>query len=117
MKNKTLALYFIIAILLVGSVSYFCWNNSSRLFSDAVPDEETALKIAESVLASYGAWGLSRQPFVVTYDESKKAWIVEGSLAEGSLGFVPEVIIRKHDGMIMTIGYKEIYNPPKEGVN
>ena len=52
-------LYCVIAILLAGNVFQFVWNNTSPSI-DAVPDEETALKIAEAVLtAAYGDDALS----------------------------------------------------------
>ena len=102
MKNKTLVLYCIIAILLVGGVFQFCWN--SPLFPDAVPDEETALEMAEDVfILVYGEGVLSKKPFNVTFDESKQVWIVVGSLPDGWDGGVPEIVIRKRDGMILKI--------------
>jgi len=101
-ENKTLALYFIIAILLAGSVFQYCWN--SPLFPDAVPDEETALKRAEDIfVVVYGEEAISDISFTVTYDESKKVWFVIGNLPPGTVGGVPEAAIRKRDGMILSI--------------
>jgi len=124
-ENKTLALYFIIAILLASNVFQFCWNNySNRLvtddiiigeeaywndylsFTDAVPDEETALKIGEAVAYSVyddGPW-LNR-PFKVIFIESKQVWIVYGTLPVEMDGGTPEITIRKSDGKILEIYY------------
>ena len=111
MKNKTIVLYCIIAILLAGNVFQFCWNNySNRLFTDAVPDEETALKIGEAVAYSAyddGLW--SNRPFKVIFIESKQVWVVYGTLPEDYegmgpvLGGTPEITIRKSDGKILKI--------------
>ena len=105
----------IIAILLIVNVFQFLnnysgdeipnrgikWGLSSK---DAVPDEETALKIAEAVLVSvYGEDVLSSKPFNVTFDESNQVWIIKGSLPEGDEGDVPEIVIKKRDGTILKI--------------
>ncbi|MDR0766852.1 MAG: YbbC/YhhH family protein [Methanosarcinales archaeon] len=108
MKNKIFILYFIIVILLVGNVFQFGWNNNSNnLFTDAVPDEETALKIAEAVLVSAYGENVLLQPLNVRYNESKKAWVVTGTLPYGWVGGVPVIVIRKSDGMIMQLSHGE----------
>ena len=118
-KNKLIVLCFIIAILFVGNVFQF-WNYYSKdtdsdmdtssgiIFGvyprNAVPDEETALNIAEAVLVSvYGEDVLSSKPFNVAFDESNQVWIIKGSLPEGTNGGVPEIVIKKHDGTILKI--------------
>lgn len=118
MKKKTIALCLIIVILLAGNAFQF-WNSHSKYlftdeyndylsFHDAVPDEETALKIAEAILISvYGEDVLSKKPFNVTYNSFRKVWIVVGTLPEGDEGAVPEIVIRKSDGMILKIWYGE----------
>jgi hypothetical protein len=118
MKKKTIVLCLIILILLAGSVFQF-WSSHSKYlltdeyndylsFYDAVPDEETALLIAEAVLVSvYGEEVLSKKPFNITYNNFRKAWIIVGTLPEGEEGDVPKIAIRKSDGMIMKIWYGE----------
>ena len=60
MEKRMIILYCIIAILLTSNIFQFAWNNTSPAV-DAVPDEETALKIAEAVLTSaYGDDALSK---------------------------------------------------------
>ena len=104
MKKRTIALCCVMAVLLAGNILQFALNNTSRLLVVAVPDEETALKIAEAVLLStYGDDVLSEKPFIAAFDESKKAWIVTGSLPDGYVGGVPEIVIRKSDAKILKI--------------
>jgi hypothetical protein len=108
MRGKTKYLWCIIAILVAGNIAQLIWNNG-RLFVDAVPNEETALIIAEAILISaYGGDVLFTKPFCATYDKFRKAWIVTGKLPEppeGQFinGGVPEIVIRKRDGKIMKI--------------
>lgn len=123
MKKKTFILYFIIATLLVGNAFQF-WNNYSSdahwnnylSFTYAVPDEETALKIAKAVIvAAYGEdLMLRHEPYRVRFNETTQAWLVVGTIPlpdgwdmEGPppLGQAPEIIIRKSDGKIMRIVY------------
>ena len=119
MKNKTLILYFIIAILLAGNVFQF-WNNYSSnsipneevywsdylSFTDAVPDEETAIKIAKAVSVSAYGEEWSDRPFRVRFYESEQVYFVSGGLPEGvppMPGGTPEITIRKSDGKILKI--------------
>ena len=103
-KSRVFVLYCIIAILLVGNIFQFVCNNTNHLSVVAVPDEETALKIAESVLVSvYGDDVLLKNPFNATFDDSRRVWVIVGSLPEGYVGGVPEIVIRKSDGKIIKI--------------
>jgi len=102
-EKRLIVLCCIIAILLAGNIFQFAWNNTSPSV-DAVPDEETALKIAEAVLTSaYGDDVLSGDPLTVTFNESKQYWYACGSLPEGWVGGVPEIWIQKSDGRILKI--------------
>ena len=107
MGRRHIYLWCIIAVLVAANIAQFLLNNNP-LFTDAVPNEETALIIAEAVLvAAYGDYVLFTKPYSITYNESKKAWIITGNLPEpeGGLmcGGVPEIVIRKRDGKIMKI--------------
>ena len=93
-----------IAILFI-CVFQFCWNTS--LLPDAVPDEETALRIAEAVLVLVYGEDVLSQPFNVTFDASKNVWVVTGTLPEGWDGGVPEIVIRKRDSMIMAVSHSK----------
>ena len=106
MNRKLIFLLCIVSILFAGNIIQFIWN-SSQLFSDAVPNEETALLIAEAVLGSvYGEDTLYTKPYSGTYDRIRNAWIITGNLpepTEGQLinGGVPEIVIGKRDGKIL----------------
>ena len=121
MKKKMIILLCVVAILLIGNVFQFVWNNS-RLLTDAVPDEKTALVIAEAVIkAIYGDdyfepsppapdWGIMTLNETVAFDRIRRAWVVTGVLPEppepdGSfvIGSVPKVVIRMRDGRIISV--------------
>jgi hypothetical protein len=55
------------------------------------------------LVSVYGEEVLSNKPFNVTYNNFRKVWIITGSLPEGFDGDIPEIVIRKHDGMILKI--------------
>jgi hypothetical protein len=68
-----------------------------------VPDERTAMRIAESVLVRrYGRDQIeSEKPLRVTLHDT--IWIVTGTLPPGHLGGVAEIEINKADGRIMRV--------------
>jgi hypothetical protein len=69
-----------------------------------VPDEKTAIKIAEAVLIPiYGEKLIkSEEPFVVRME--KGIWIIEGkSLPKFSVGGVVHIEISKKDGRILHV--------------
>jgi len=116
-KRKVIIIWCVIAILVAGNVFQLVWNNN-RLFTDAVPDEQTALIIAETILkAMYGEdylLGSSTQEYSyparvleASFNSFTSTWVVTGSLQQRpdhiAVGWVPEVVIRKHDGRIMSI--------------
>lgn len=68
-----------------------------------VPDETTAIRIAEAVLIPiYGQEQVeAERPFSAKL--AKDVWKVEGYLARGTLGGVAEVWIGKRDGKILRV--------------
>ena len=102
-EKRMIILYCIIAILLAGNIFQFVWNNTSQLSVDAVPDEETALKIAEAVLVSAYGNNVLSDPLKVAFNEAIQVWCVYGTLPEGYVGGVPEIYIQKSDGKILKI--------------
>ena len=103
MEKKLIFICCIIAILLAGNIFQFVWNNTSPSM-EAVPDEETALKIAEAVLISaYGDDVFLELTISVRLDESQTAWIVSGRMPEGYLDGIVDIFIRKSDGKILDI--------------
>jgi hypothetical protein len=112
MKIKTKRILYITlcVILLVGvcaSMHLFSISNKGYLPElGVVPDEATAIKIAEAVwLPIYGNTIYSKQPFVAQYDEKGMCWIVRGTLRDGTLGGVPEIKIDRNDGKILYISH------------
>ena len=103
---KKMVIYVIIFILIIGNVLQFANNYTNYSFKfNAVPNEETALKIAETVLvAVYGEEVLlSNQPFKVYYNDYKKSWVIIGTLPNDCVGGVAKVVIRKYDGKVLSI--------------
>ncbi|MBI3735562.1 YbbC/YhhH family protein [Candidatus Sumerlaeota bacterium] len=72
-----------------------------------VPDEETAIRIAEAAWAKiYGQQQLDgEKPFKAKLKDG--VWHVEGSLPEGWEGGVAEAEISKQDGRILCISHGE----------
>jgi NTF2 fold immunity protein of polymorphic toxin system component len=69
----------------------------------SVPDEQTAIRIADSVLAErYGRDQLeSEKPLIATLSDT--IWTVTGTLPPGNEGGVAEIEIRKADGRIIHV--------------
>lgn len=73
-----------------------------NISKDLVPDETTAIKIAEAIwLPIYGEKIYTKKPFVAKL-ESKKKWIVTGTL-QNQKGGVPYIEIQKDDGKILMV--------------
>ena len=71
-----------------------------------IPDEKTAIKIAEAVwLPIYGDSINEKKPFIATYDEEEDCWEVYGTLPENMRGGVPEIKINKSDGKIFYVNH------------
>ena len=74
-----------------------------------VPDEETAVKIAEAAwLPIYGDAIYDKLPFKARYDDIAEVWYVRGTVPRtlnGGLQFggTPEMTIRKEDGQILFV--------------
>lgn len=70
-----------------------------------VPDEQTAITIAEAILAPiYGADRIkSERPFTATLKDG--IWTVVGSLPRGTLGGVAIAEIAKSDGRVQRVSH------------
>jgi len=67
-----------------------------------VPDEQTAIKIAEAIwLPIYGTLIYNNKPFHARLKDD--VWIVEGSLPRGMVGGVPLAEISKSDGRVLRV--------------
>jgi hypothetical protein len=74
--------------------------------SGIVPDETTAISIAEAVwLPIYGDKIYKEQPFVAEYDSKKGYWYVHGTLPENTIGGVVEIKISRSNGRIVYVNH------------
>ena len=108
MKRKvTIAIILALIILNIGQ--FTCNNLMNKLFTDAIPDEETAVIVGKAVLiATYGEdMILSQEPFHARYDERKKYWVVSGTWPDNPnlVGGIGTVFIRKSDGKVIKINH------------
>jgi len=107
MKSKIffLALLFLIALICttcstkkVETVEVINENGSAIPVNGRVPNEKTAIRIAEAVwLPIYGDSIYRSKPFKANLVDDS-IWVVEGSLPKGSIGGTPYAEIRKSDG-------------------
>lgn len=109
MKKATL-----IIIAIIGISSFFngtCKKkpsdsqvmNIDPLKNGYVPDEATAIKVAEAIwLPIYGNDIYDKQPFQAKLSNDS-IWIVEGSLRPDELGGVPYAEIQKSDCKIIKV--------------
>ena len=91
----------------ITSMGLFVGNNRGYMpDKGVVPNEETAIRIAEAVwLPIYGDSIYSKQPFVAEYNEKEKCWYVSGTLPENTFGGVPEIKINRMNGEILYISH------------
>lgn len=106
---KKVMFIFILSIILVGGVAVYNIMKQPKGIvpeNGLVPDEETAIKIAEAIwYPIYGDAIEESRPFEATYIEKEKAWSVRGYLPENMVGGVPEILIRKQDGKILYVNH------------
>ena len=94
----------LIAFILGGVALNHLFGRGFRPSEGFVPDESTAIRIAEAVwLPIYGEDIYYNQPFVAHYDWFTGCWIVTSTIPENALGSVPEARIRKRDGKVMYV--------------
>jgi len=68
-----------------------------------VPDEKTAITIAEIVLVrSYGEKILNEKPFEAHLNEDSTVWVVQGYLKAGFKGGVAQILIQKNDCKVLS---------------
>jgi hypothetical protein len=76
-------------------------NNNSNLTDDLVPDQQTAIKIAEAIwLPIYGEKVLSEKPYAAELKNG--VWFVNGTLKEEK-GGVAYIEINKKDCKILNV--------------
>jgi hypothetical protein len=78
-------------------------ENNDMLTINYVPNEETAVKIAEAVwLPIYGEKIHQQKPYIVSLIDDK-VWIVKGSISENIRGGVAYIEIQKKDCKILKV--------------
>lgn len=99
MKNKLIFQILLVLIVILGSSSKI----ERKLETNYVPNEETAIKIAEAILIPiYGKDILQKRPFTAKL-VNNKFWRVEGTLNLDELGGVPVIEIQKTDCKIIKV--------------
>lgn len=69
---------------------------------DYVPNEETAVKVAEAILYPiYGEDIYRQRPFIATLEN--EIWVIEGSLPKGMKGGVAYIEIQKKDCKVLKV--------------
>lgn len=97
-KIASISVAFIVFILFYNS----CFSTNKKSY-DFVPDEKTAVKIAEAILYPiYGDDIFTQKPFKAKLI-NKKFWIVKSTLPKNSLGGTYSIRIRKSDCKILGI--------------
>lgn len=98
---------FLVCFLLLLSVQGILAQESKHNYKPStgyVPDEKTALTIAEAVwLPIYGESIYSKKPFKAHLDGD--TWIVAGSLPKGFRGGVPEAEISRDNGCVLRVSH------------
>lgn len=100
-----IVLLLTVTIILLGNKKQILCNNRKYFKEDNtriyVPDEKTAIAIAEAVLLPILGDKIARsRPFVATLDNAKLIWTVEGTL-NAVKGGVPHIEIQRKDGKIL----------------
>ncbi|MES2389098.1 MAG: YbbC/YhhH family protein [Bacteroidota bacterium] len=91
--------------LLIAGIGAGVSIKSPGNISNAVPNDSTAIKIAEAIwLPVYGSRVLNKRPFKVELVEGK-VWRVEGTLPAGMMGGVPFIVIQKSDCRMLKMGH------------
>lgn len=95
--------YKFVLIFFLTTCFTFCTAIKPTGDINYVPNEETAIKIAEAILIPiYGNEVITKRPFTVRLIDGK-IWHVEGSIGLDELGGIPIIEIQKKDCKILSI--------------
>lgn len=101
MNTKTKHVFSILILLSIISICLLSSNKNLEA-SNFVPNEATAIKIAEAIwLPIYGNGIYDKQPFKATL--KNEVWEVRGTLPEGARGGVPYIKLRKTDCKVLKV--------------
>jgi len=106
MKKSTIYILAIIALALTNLLQLGWSVLKDRLPWDAVPTEESALRVGTALMVSvYGESVLNSTPFRLNYDEKRRAWVISEAISEdiNYVGGIPGIVFRKRDGKILSI--------------
>jgi len=108
MNKKIIFIPFVISIIILGMIIIIIFAHNQKVIrkGGVVPDEETEIKIAETIwLPIYGEKIYDKMPFIAEYNEKNDCWFVSGTLPANRTGGVPEIKIRKSDCKIIYISH------------
>jgi hypothetical protein len=92
-----------VAIFILPIVYFACTTTKHMPSENYVPNEETAIKIAEAIwYPIYGSKIENSKPYKAHMKDSL-VWIVEGTLPKGVKGGVPYIEINKKDCKILNV--------------
>lgn len=104
---KLFAKYLVGIILILGSFFFVLRFHASRRDlppQGVVPNQSTAIKIAEAVWKPIYEDSLYAEfPIVAEYDGFTGIWTVRGTLPPNYVGGVPEIMIRAATGEVLYI--------------
>ncbi|MCL1790042.1 MAG: YbbC/YhhH family protein [Peptococcaceae bacterium] len=108
MLNKSLiiilASMLLMFVFLNLNIFHFLFMKGVTPINGFVPNEETAIKIAEAVwFEIYGDSIYVKQSFKAKYNVIGGYWVVTGNLPDNMYGGVPVAHIRKSDGKILYV--------------
>jgi hypothetical protein len=103
-KMKTIFSCLILIVIFMSVRKLYVYDNIiPKKHEGYVPDEITAIKIAEAIwLPIYGDIIYKEMPFVAKL-KNDSIWIVEGSLDDGKSGGTAYIEIRKDDCKIIKV--------------
>lgn len=105
MKKKKICIIGSIFLILI----FFSYSNNKNsmdllINNGLVPNEETAIKIAEAIwYPIYGEKIYSKKPFKGNLKNG--IWIVKGTLQDGHKGGVPYIEIQQIDCKVLTVSH------------
>jgi hypothetical protein len=99
--------YIFLLFLLFFSINI---NSSTKInlhfkTNNYVPDEKTAIKVAEAILFPiFGKEVHKARPYQVKL-KNNEIWVIEGSVKRGVVGGAPYIEIQKSDCKVLVVGH------------
>ena len=102
--SKRILIFAMVALLSLNLAQLLYCSYAHRLTGDVVPDEETAIAVGSAILlATHRDFICEEEPFGVSYNKRKNAWVVHSGWPDNPnlVGTVVAVLIRKSDGKVL----------------